>query len=100
LYLYVQKTYMKIYKVTLREDELTQLNTIVGKGSHKSQKVLNALILPNSNEQSGEVKLTNEQISQILHVSMRNIFFARKGQRGKKCNFLHRHYIVKFPISF
>jgi transposase len=64
---------MKRYKVTLRADELTQLNTIVSKGSHKSQKVLNALILLNSNEQTGELKPTNEQISQILHVSMRKI---------------------------
>ena len=71
------KKYMKKYRVTLREDELSQLNTIVNKGSHKSQKVLNALILLNSNESESEgeskSKVTNEQISQILHVSMRKI---------------------------
>jgi transposase len=67
------KKYMKKYRVTLREDELSQLNTIVNKGSHKSQKVLNALILLNSNEQEGEAKPSNEEISKILHISMRKI---------------------------
>jgi transposase len=61
------------YKITLNEDELTQLNAIVTKGSHSSQKVLNALILLNSNEKAGENKPINEQISKILHVSMRKI---------------------------
>jgi transposase len=71
--IFAPKKYMKKYRVTLREDELVQLNTIVNKGSHKSQKVLNALILLNSNEKSGEVKPSNEEISKILHVSMRKI---------------------------
>jgi hypothetical protein len=52
---------------------MTKLETIVSKDSHKSQKVLNALILLNSNEIKGAVKAGNEQISQILHVSMRKI---------------------------
>jgi transposase len=64
---------MKRYKITLNDDELTVLNTIVTKGSHTSQKVLNALILLNSNEKVGEVKPSNEEISKILHVSMRKI---------------------------
>jgi phosphoribosyl-ATP pyrophosphohydrolase len=64
---------MKKYRVTLREDELVQLNTIVKKGTHNSQKVLNALILLNSNEKPGEVKPGNEEMSKILHVSMRKI---------------------------
>lgn len=64
---------MKKYRVTLKEDELLELQTIVNKGSHKSQKVLNALILLNSNEKEGEVKPGNEEISKILHISMRKI---------------------------
>jgi transposase len=64
---------MKRYKITLNEDELTLLNTIVSKGSHTSQKVLNALILLNSDEKADKIKPVNEQISKILHVSMRKI---------------------------
>jgi hypothetical protein len=64
---------MKRYKVILSEDELSLLTIIVNKGSHKSQKVLNALILLNSNENGSTVKPNNEQISQILHISMRKI---------------------------
>jgi len=60
------------YKVTLTSEEVNQLNKIVNKGSHKSQKVLNALILLNSNEH-GDKKHTNEQISDILQISMRKI---------------------------
>jgi phosphoribosyl-ATP pyrophosphohydrolase len=52
---------------------MTQLNSIINKGSHKSQKVLNALILLNGNEKEETVKPSNEEISKILHVSMRNI---------------------------
>jgi hypothetical protein len=64
---------MKRCKITLTDGELTLLNTIVSKGSHASQKVINALILLNSNEKAGEIKPSNEQISRILHVSMRKI---------------------------
>jgi hypothetical protein len=67
------KKYMKRYNVTLSEDAKTQLNTIINKGSHKSQKILNALILLNSNEKEKAVKPMNEAISKILHVSMRKI---------------------------
>jgi hypothetical protein len=38
------------YKVTLTQEEQEQLKVITNKGSHKSQKVLNALILLNSDE--------------------------------------------------
>ena len=65
------------YKVTLTQAEQEQLNIIVSKGSHKSQKVLNALILLNSDE-SNEKKHTNEQISEILRISMRKIDRVKK----------------------
>jgi hypothetical protein len=52
---------------------LTLLNTIVSKGSHANQKVINALILLNINEKAGEIKPGNGQIFRILHVSMRKI---------------------------
>ena len=36
---------MKKYKVTLTEDERAELKAMTSKGSHRSQEVLNALIL-------------------------------------------------------
>ena len=36
---------MKLYKVTLLADEREELEAITHKGSHQSQKVINALIL-------------------------------------------------------
>jgi transposase len=63
---------MARYKVTLTQEEQAHLKMIVGKGSHKSQKVLNALILLNCDTSEGK-KHTNEQISGILNISMRKI---------------------------
>ena len=60
------------YKVTLTSEEREELNMIISKGSHKSQKVLNALILLNCDESESR-KASNEQISGILKVSMRKI---------------------------
>ena len=41
---------MKKYKVTLAEEERAELTEITRKGSHRSQKVINALILLNCDE--------------------------------------------------
>ena len=68
---------MDKYKVTLTNEEKKQLHAITNKGSHKSQKVLNALILLNCDESEGK-KPTNEQISDILKVSMRKIDRVKK----------------------
>jgi transposase len=65
------------YKVTLTNEEKDQLSMIINKGSHKSQKVLNALILLNCDE-SEEKTHTNEQISDILKISMRKIDRVKK----------------------
>ncbi len=70
---------MKKYYVTLTEEERTELTEIVSKGSHKSQKVLNSLILLNCD--SGEYqdeKLKNEDVSKVLRISMRKIDRAKK----------------------
>ena len=63
---------MTRYIVTLTQEERTDLQLIVNKGSHKSQKVLNALILLNCDVNEGK-KYSNEQISDILQISMRKI---------------------------
>jgi hypothetical protein len=58
------------YRIRLSEEEQEQLVKIISKGSHKSQKVLNALILLNCNEVN-ETKRTSEQIAAVLQISMR-----------------------------
>ena len=70
---------MKKYFVTLTEEEHTELSQIVRKGSHKSQKVLNALILLNCDtgkHQDG--KMINEDVSKVLRISMRKIDRTKK----------------------
>ena len=65
---------MRKYKVTLERDERDELDAIARKGSHKSQKVINALILLNCDEgelQSGRMK--NEDVAAVLKISMRKI---------------------------
>jgi len=67
------------YRVTLSEEERKQLEEISSKGSHKSQKVLNALILLSVDEsQPKELRSTNESISKVLHVSMKKIDRVKK----------------------
>ena len=73
------KTAMKKYKVTLTKEEREELSVITSKGSHRSQKVLNALVLLNSDEgeyQGGKAK--NEEISNILQISMKKIDRVKK----------------------
>lgn len=70
---------MKKYKVTLSEEERQKLESIVSKGKHRSQKVLNALILLNCDEGLYQPeKLTNETIAQVLQISMRKIDRVKK----------------------
>ena len=70
---------MKKYKVTLTESEREELSQITSKGSHRSQKVLNALILLNCDEGGCQENRTkNEGISNILQVSMKKIDRVKK----------------------
>ena len=65
---------MKKYKVTLTDQERQYLSQIVQKGKHRSQKVLNALILLNCDE--GEYQRNrskNDDIAKVLQISMRKI---------------------------
>jgi hypothetical protein len=65
---------MKKYKVTLKKEERSILETIVQKGSHKSQKVLNALVLLNCDEGAyQEQRMKNEDVARVLRISMRKI---------------------------
>ena len=65
---------MKKYIVTLTKDERETLTTLTSKGKHKSQKILNALILLGCDEGDHQIKRsTNDEISRILNISMRKI---------------------------
>ena len=67
------------YKVTLTESEREELADIIKKGKHRSQKVLNSLILLNCDEgQFQKTKSTNKDISDILQISMRKIDRTKK----------------------
>ena len=70
---------MKKYRVTLTKEEREELAAISQKGKHRSQKVLNTLILLNSDEGEYQVKRSkNEDISNILQISMRKIDRIKK----------------------
>ena len=70
---------MKKYTVTLTESEREELSVISYKGSHKSQKVLNALILLNCDEGEHQTKkYRNEDVSGILQISMKKIDRVKK----------------------
>ncbi len=65
---------MKKYKVTLENEERDEMEAVTRRGSHRSQKVINALILLNCDEgefQGGRMK--NEDVAAVLKISMRKI---------------------------
>ena len=71
---------MKKYTVTLTEEERGVLIKLSSTGKHRSQKILNALILLGCDE--GDFQTTrskNEEISRVLKISMKKI------DRVKKC---------------
>ena len=68
------------YKVTLTADERQELASIIQKGKHRSQKVLNSLILLNCDEDPfQDNRSKNKDIVAVLKISMRKI------DRVKKC---------------
>ena len=70
---------MKKYIVTLTEDEREAFGTLVSKGKHKSQRILNALILLGCDEgRSQKKRSTNEEMARVLNVSMRKIDRVKK----------------------
>ena len=70
---------MKKYIVTLTEDERELLGKLIAKGKHRSQKILNALILLGCDEGVyQEKRSTNEELSNVLHISMRKIDRLKK----------------------
>ena len=67
------------YKVTLKAQERVMLQQIATRGRHSSQKVLNALILLKCDEgQFQDRKLTNQEIADVLPVSLKKIDRIKK----------------------
>ena len=65
---------LKKYIVTLTEDERETLDALTSMGKHKSQKILNALILLGYDEGEQQIRRsTNEEIARVLNISMRKI---------------------------
>ena len=70
---------MKKYIVTLTEDERDALGVLVSKGKHKSQKILNALILLGCDVGGYQMKRsTNEETARVLNISMKKIDRVKK----------------------
>ena len=65
---------MRRYKVALAREERKELEALVQKGSHKSQKVLNALVLLNCDQGQFQDRATkNVEVAAVLRISMRKI---------------------------
>ena len=70
---------MKKYIVTLTKDEREVLSALTSKGKHRSQKIINALILLGCDKGDyQENHSTNEDMSRILNISMRKIDRVKK----------------------
>ena len=70
---------MKKFTVTLEEGERRHLNSLTSKGKHRSQKVLNALILLACDKgEHQERRSTNAEIARVLGISMRKIDRVKK----------------------
>ena len=70
---------MKRYVVTLAEEEREALGALTSKGQHRSQKILNALILLGCDEGEFQTeRSTNEEIARVLNISMRKIDRVKK----------------------
>lgn len=70
---------MKKFTVTLSKEEHAELKQIASRGKHRSQKVLNSLILLGCDEgEHQERRSTNEEICRVLKTSMRKIDRVKK----------------------
>ena len=70
---------MKKYIVTLTANELEMLGGLTFKGKHRSQKIINALILLGCDEGEFQKKRSiNKEIAKVLNVSMKKIDRVKK----------------------
>lgn len=66
------------YTIKLSKEEVSELKSIINKGSHTTQKYRAAYILLNCDEGDYSDKATNRQISKVLKVGMRTIDRVKK----------------------
>jgi len=66
------------YKVTLTKEERDELIVLAKKGDHPVSKIKNALILLSCDEGKGAKRHTNQEISDIVQVSMKTIDRIKK----------------------
>ena len=70
---------MKKYIVTLTEDERESLEALTSKGKHRSQVILNALILLGCDQgEFQQRRSTNDEMARILNISMKKIDRLKK----------------------
>jgi transposase len=70
---------VKRYRVTLEKEERAELEGLTRKGSHQSQKVINALILLNCDEGDfNEHRARGEAIAEVLRISLRKVDRVKK----------------------
>jgi hypothetical protein len=70
---------MRKYIVTLTEDEREILGGLTYRGKHKSQKIINSLILLACDDGEFQKKRsTNKEIARILNISMKKIDRVKK----------------------
>lgn len=70
---------MSRYIVTLTKEERELLSDLASKGEHKSQKILNALILLGCDAGGFQTnRSTNEEIAKVLNISMKKIDRVKK----------------------
>jgi hypothetical protein len=79
---------MRKYKVVLEKEEREELERLIQKGSHRSQKVLNALVLLNCDQgKFQERPMKNEDVAAVLRISMRKIDRVKRRfvEEGLEC---------------
>ena len=94
---------MKRYVVALEKEERDELAGITRKGSHQSQKVVNALILLNCDEgEFNEHRARGEAIAEILRISARKVDRVKKrfveegmeaalgGRQGRRSSYVRK----------
>jgi transposase len=99
---------VKRYRVTLEQAERAELEGLTRKGSHQSQKVINALILLNCDEGDfNEHRARGEAIAEVLRISLRKVDRVKKrfveegleaalgGRQGRR-----PHYVRKADGEF
>jgi hypothetical protein len=70
---------MKKYKVTLQREEREHLEAITRKGSHRSQRVLNAVVLLNCDEgEFNDHRVRGVDVANVLRISMRRVDRVKK----------------------